>query len=312
MKTIKKYILILLVMVLANVVKGQQEYMFTHYMFNKMAINPGYTGTEDALSITGLHRSQWVAFEGAPTSQSITAHTPIEGKNIGVGLGIANDKIGPTQNLGINGNFAYHVKLNEKSKLGLGINMGLNIFSNELTSLKTVNTNDVAFTENINNKILPNFGFGAYYYTDKYFAGVSVPKLLENDFDVNTSSGTSVVIDLVKRHYFLTGGATFNLTSDGRFKIKPTTLIKITGGAPIQVDLTGNVVFKDQLSAGLMWRTGDALGILLGYNFNKKFTVGYSFDFSYTNTTFNYNGGSHEILLQYNLAKEEKSGNSRF
>lgn len=300
------------VIAIANQVVAQQEYMFTHYMFNKMAINPGYTGTLDAISITGLHRSQWVAFDGAPITQNITAHMPIEAKNFGVGVGISNDKIGPTQNLGVNGNFAYHLNINEKSKLGLGLSAGINFFSNNLTSLKTVNTSDAAFAENVSNKVLPNIGFGAYYYTDKYFAGISTPKLLQNNLDINDPTGTSLAISHEKRHYFLTGGTEFDLTSDGQFKIKPTTLIKITVGAPIQLDLTGNVVYKEQISAGLSWRTGDAIGLLLGYNFNKEFTVGYSFDFSYTNTTFNYNGGSHEIMLQYKIPKGTSSSTPKY
>lgn len=312
MKKIHLYITILFVVAMANQAIAQQEYMFTHYMFNKMAINPGFTGTEDALSITGIHRSQWVAFEGAPTTQNITAHMPIEGKNFGVGLGISNDQIGPTQNIGINGNFAYHLKVNEEATLGLGLRAGINFFSNKLTSLKTVNTNDVAFAENISNKMLPNVGFGAFYYTDKYFAGISTPKLLQNNLDVNDPTGTSLAIAHEKRHYFLMGGSIFDLTSDGQFKIKPTTLIKITGGAPIQLDLTGNVIYKEQISAGLSWRTGDAIGLLLGYNFNKDFSVGYSFDFSYTNTTFNYNGGSHEIMLQYNIPRGTSSSTPKY
>lgn len=296
----KLYIILVFVVAVANQVTAQQEYMFTHYMFNEAAINPGFTGTKDALSITGIHRSQWVAFDGAPTTQNITAHMPIEGKNFGVGLGIANDQVGPTQNLGVNGSFAYHLKVNEKAKLGLGLSAGINFFSNDLNSLKTVNTNDAAFAENVSNKLLPNVGFGAYYYTDKYFAGISTPKLLQNNLDINDPTGTSLAISHEKRHYFLMGGSVFNLTSDGQFKIKPTTLIKVTGGAPLQADLTGNVIYNDQITAGISLRTGDAMGLLLGYVIN-DFTLGYSFDFSYTNTTFKYNGGSHEIMLRYNL-----------
>ncbi len=305
MKKLCTYITLLFVIAIANQAVAQQEYMFTHYMFNQMAINPGFTGTQDVLSITALHRSQWVAFEGAPTTQNITAHMPIEGKNFGVGMGISNDQIGPTQNIGVNGNFAYHLKVNEEVTLGLGISAGINVFSNNLTSLKTVNANDAAFAENVNNKMLPNVGFGAYYFTDKYFAGISTPKLLQNNLDINDPTGTSLAVSHEKRHYFLTGGAVFNLTSDGKFKIKPTTLIKVTGGAPLQIDLTGNVIYNDQITAGLSLRTGDAMGLLLGYNINENFTAGYSFDFSYTNTTFNYNGGSHEVMIQYNITKSK-------
>lgn len=308
----KKIIYILVFWLAALNVNAQQEYMFTHYMFNQMNLNPGYTGTQEALSITGIHRSQWVAFDGAPTTQNITAHMPITDKNFGVGIGISNDQIGPTQNLGVTGNFAYHLKINEKAKLGLGLSAGINIFSNNLASLKTVNNSDVAFAENINNKMLPNVGFGAYYYTKKYFAGIAIPKLLQNNLDINDPTGTSLAIAHEKRHYFLTGGAIFNLTRDGTFKIKPTTLVKITGGAPLQLDLTGNIIYNDKITGGLSLRTGDAMGLLLGYNINNDFTIGYSFDFSYTNKTFNYNGGSHEIMIRYNVVKNKSNSSPKY
>lgn len=312
MKKLYSIILFFFVAAAVNTTTAQQEAMFTHYMFNKLAINPGYAGTQDAISITALHRSQWVSFDGAPTTQNITAHMPIEGKNFGVGLGIINDQIGPTQNLGVNGNFSYHLKVNEKSKLGLGLSAGVNFVSTNLTSLATVEQSDVAFSENIGSKALPNFGFGAYYYADNYFAGISTPKLLQNNFDANDPTGASIAISNEKRHYYLIGGTILNLTSDGIFKLKPTSFVKITGGAPIQMDLTSTVIYDDKIAAGLAIRTGDALGLLVGYTLNNDLTFGYSFDWSYTNKTFKYNGGSHEIMIRYNIVKNKDNSMPRY
>lgn len=300
-------IIIILSLFLTNVAFAQQEAMFTHYMFNKLAINPGYAGTVDAISITAIHRSQWTSFKGAPTTQNLTAHMPIDGKNIGVGLSVLNDKIGPTRNTGVAGDFAYKIKVNHKDILSLGLKASVNFISTNLTSLEIIDQSDASFSENINSGTLPNFGFGAYYYNKKYFAGISTPKLLQNGFDASNPSGTSIAIANEKRHYFLLGGAVFNLTTDGLFKIKPTSFIKVTGGAPIQMDITASIVYNDKFSGGLSWRTGDALGLLLGLNLNDHFMFGYSFDFSYTNTTFNYNGGSHEIMLRYDIAKKNKT-----
>lgn len=312
MKNIYSIILFLFVVAVVNTTTAQQESMFTHYMFNKLAINPAYAGTQDAISITALHRSQWVSFEGAPTTQSVTAHMPITGKNFGVGLGVVNDQVGPTQNMGVAGNFSYHLKVNEKAKLGLGINAAVNFVSTNLTSLAIVEQNDVAFSENISSKALPNFGFGAYYYTKKYFAGISTPKLLQNNFNANDPTGTSIAISNEKRHYYLMGGTIFNLTSDGTFKLKPTSFIKVTGGAPVQMDLTACVIYDDKLSGGLSLRTGDALGLLLGYTLNNDLTFGYSFDWSYTNKTFKYNGGSHELMIRYNIVKDKDNARPRY
>ncbi|NCQ10628.1 MAG: hypothetical protein CO022_08115 [Flavobacteriales bacterium CG_4_9_14_0_2_um_filter_32_27] len=309
----KKIIYILILMLAGLNLSAQQEAMFTHYMFNKMAINPGYTGTQEVIRITGLHRSQWVSFKGAPITQNIAAQMPIVGKNFGVGLNVANEQIGPTKDIGVKGNFSYHLKINEKSKLGLGLSVGVNFVSTNLNSLAIVEQNDISFANNINSKALPNFGFGAFYFTPKYFVGMSIPKLLQNSFETTNISGNSIVISNDKRHYYLMGGAIFNLTADKQFKIKPTSLVKVTGGAPVQIDLAATVIYNDKLTGGLALRSGDAMGILLGYTFNKGLTFGYSFDWSYTNKTFDYNGGSHEILLRYNIAKnQEKSVPSHF
>jgi len=292
---------------------AQQEAMFTHYMFNKLAINPGYAGTVDAISITGIHRSQWTSFKGAPTTQNLTAHMPIDGKNIGVGFSVLNDQIGPTQNVGLAGDFAYKIKINDRDKLSLGIKASINFISTNLTSLEIIDQSDASFSQNISSGTLPNFGYRAYYYNKKYFAGISTPKLLQNGFDASNPAGTSIAISNEQRHYFLMGGTIFKLTADGQFKLKPTSFVKITGGAPIQMDISSSVIYNDKFSGGLSWRTGDALGLLLGFNLNDQFMFGYSFDFSYTNTTFNYNGGSHEIMLRYDIVKnKEKSVPSHF
>lgn len=277
---------------------GQQEAMFTHYMFNTLAVNPAYAGSRDALTITGLHRSQWVSFPGAPTTQTVTLHTPIANDQLGLGLSVINDKIGPTNTTAIYADFAYKLKVNEKARLSFGLKGGVNLRSNKLSSLSLDESNDNAFSSNVSSKVLPNFGFGMYYYTDKFYVGLSTPKLLENNFTTNTVSGSSSLAS-EKRHYFLIAGTVFPITEN--IKLKPTGFMKVTEAAPIEGDITLTALFKDKFWAGLMFRTGDALGVLVGANITDQLSLGYSFDWSYTNTTFKYNAGSHELMLRYDL-----------
>jgi type IX secretion system PorP/SprF family membrane protein len=277
---------------------AQQDAMFTHYMFNTLAVNPGYAGSRDALTITGLHRSQWVSFPGAPTTQTLTLHTPIHNDQLGLGLSVLNDKIGPTNTTAIYADFAYKLKLNEKAKLAFGLKGGINLRSNGLSSLALDETNDDAFANDVVSDVLPNFGFGLYYYTDKYYVGLSTPKLLENNFTTNTVSG-SLSSASEKRHYFLIAGTVFPITD--HIKLKPTGFMKVTEAAPIEGDITLTALFKEKLWAGVMFRTGDALGLLVGANITDQLSLGYSFDWSYTNTTFKYNAGSHELMLRYDL-----------
>ena len=292
----KKVIVIFLSLMSLVDLSAQQDAMFTHYSFNTLSVNSGYAGSRDALTVTGLHRSQWVSFPGAPTSQTLTLHAPIANEKIGVGFSMLNDRIGPTQQTAIYGDFAYKIKMGD-GKLAFGLKGGVNIVSTGLTDLKTDQTNDPTFDSDVRSRLLPNFGFGVYYSTPKYYVGLSTPRLLENDYQTNkvTAAGGE------KRHYYLIGGTILSLNESGTIKIKPTTFVKVTMGAPIEIDLTALFYFKDKYWAGPMFRTGDALGILGGVSLTDQFSLGYSFDWSYGNKTFTNNAGSHELMLRYDF-----------
>ena len=277
---------------------GQQDAMFTHYMFNTQSINPGYAGSRDALTLTGLHRSQWVGFDGAPVTQTLTGHMPLLNDKLGIGLSLLNDKIGPINTTSFYLDFAYKLQVSDKGKLSFGLKAGANLMNGTLNTLSLDESGDQAFQNNIESAFLPNFGFGMYYYETRWYVGLSAPKLLENDFTSNVSTGGTDIAS-EKRHYFLIGGAVFDLNKE--LKLKPSTFVKLTPGAPIEFDLTALFLFKDKLWAGPMFRSGDALGALIGYQFTDQLSAGYSFDWSYTNTTFRYNGGSHEIMLRYDF-----------
>ena len=283
---------------------AQQDAMFTHYMFNTIAVNPAYAGSRDAFTVTGLHRSQWVGFEGAPITQTLTMHTPIPLKNAGIGLSFVNDKIGPTNTTSFYADFSYKIKINKRANLAFGFKAGANMLRGDLTSLSLTDPNDPAYLSNTQSEFLPNFGFGLYYFTDKYYLGLSVPKLLENDFKNNSVSG-STDLGGEEKHYFFIAGTVFNLNED--FKLKPTTFVKVTNAAPIQADITTTLIYTDKFRLGAMFRTGDAIGLLLGVNITDVLEVGYSYDWTYSNSVFEYNRGSHEIMLRYDLVfKNEK------
>lgn len=273
--------------------------MFTHYMFNTLWLNPAYAGTRDALTVTGINRSQWIGFEGAPVDQSITLHSPVNNGKMGLGLSIQNDKIGPTRNLFVGADYAYQIKLTKKSKLGLGLKAMAVFLNNNISGiqLEDQSQTDAAFAQNYRS-VKPNFGTGVYYYRERFYAGVSTPKLIENKYGQAQESYQE------QRHFYFIMGGVINLTS--MVKFKPTCFIKATQAAPLQSDLTASFIFRDHFSAGVMYRTGDAAGVLLGYSFSDQFTIGYSFDWSVANTTGKYNNGSHEIMLRYDLVSLNK------
>ena len=298
----KHIILGVLSFVLFQIAKAQQDAMFTHYMYNTLAVNPGYAGTRDVATITALNRNQWVGFDGAPVTQTLTMHSPFFNNKIGGGLSILNDKAGPIKTTSVYADFAYHLKINDKSKLSFGLKAGVNLLQSSLTQLKLDQGNDNSFQNNLIGKALPNFGFGLYYHTERFYLGASIPRLLENNFTTKTSTGTTDLLSQ-KRHYFFIGGALFNLPAG--LKLKATSLLKIVPAAPIELDVTGEFILKDKLTLGIMGRSLDGVGFLVGYQFSEQLRAGYSFDLSMTKL-IRYNYGSHEIMLMYDLILNNK------
>lgn len=277
---------------------AQQDAMYTHYMQNTLGVNPAYAGSRDALTVNALHRMQWVGFKGAPQSSLLTVHTPFKNDHIGLGLTLGNDIIGPTNTSTVMVDFAYRITLNNKSRLSFGLKGGGNIFKANLAEVSTIEQGDQSFAANVRSRFLPNFGTGVYYSTARFYTGLSVPRLLENDYFDNTSTG-GVALSKEKRHYYFIAGTLIRLNE--KFDLKPTTFVKAVAGAPIEADITASLVYNNKISAGAMFRSGDATGLLLGLNVNPQFYIGYSFDWSFTNTTLRYNSGSHELMVRYDF-----------
>ncbi len=278
--------------------------MFTHYMNNTLIVNPAYAGSREALTVTALHRSQWVDFKGAPITQTLTIHAPLKNEHIGIGLSVLNDKIGPTNNTSISGDFAYIMQLTTKSKLALGLSASANIWQANLSPLQLDQQNDPAFQNNISNHVTPNFGFGAYYYRERFYAGISTPNLLQNNYSAIKLDDGTTSFGQEQRHYFFIAGTVIKLSDNLSFK--PTTLIKVTSAVPAQADVTASFIIMKKLLLGAMFRTGDAFGGLIGIDITEQLHVGYSYDWSYGLKTAKYNQGSHEIMLRYDFIYSSK------
>lgn len=276
---------------------GQQDPMFTHYMYNTLSVNPAYAGSREALTVTLLHRNQWVSFPGAPKTNTLTLHTPVFNENVGVGLSLTHDVIGPIKATAMYADFAFRVKLSKKSNLSFGLKAGLDLLSANLPGLQIQDQDDPAFMYNFKNKALPNFGFGLFYtYNNRFYAGLSIPRMLQHKF---IGENTLISSGILKGHYFFITGASIKLSNFVEFK--PSALVKMTVGAPMELDVTALFELYKRVNFGLMYRTGDAFGALVGVYIIDRLLLGYSYDFSFTNTTLKYNGGSHEIMLRYDF-----------
>lgn len=289
---------------------GQQEAMFTHYVFNTLYLNPAYAGTRQALTVNALHRSQWVGFNGAPNTQTLTLHSPVFRKELGMGFSAIRDQIGPLNITSFTLDLAYQLKIGNKSKLSVGLKGGMNIAQSELSILEINDQTDESFQNNLQGKILPSIGFGFYYHAENYYLGISSPRILENKYKVGTSSNNQLFNE--RRHYYFIAGGVFDLTET--IKWRPASFVRATYGSPLQVDLTSYFVFKEFLWLGAAYRSGDAISGLLGLSFTPQLMFGYAFDWSYGMQTRVYNGGSHEVMLQYDFIfkQEEKIRSPRY
>lgn len=287
----KKFIYLILFFITAQL-NAQFDPQFTQYMYNESFINPAYAGAHDALSMTLLGRRQWVGFPGAPANVTFSGHTPIAKDRIGIGLNFMNESIGVMyRNLALV-NVAYRLPLGP-GKFCFGLQGGMAGYTERLSNVSTIQSNDNQFTASTPLLFGPNVGAGTYYYTKSWYVGLSVPRMM-----INTSLGNAVSTKFAGSSltYYLTGGYVFDINED--LKLKPTLMIKASGGAPISAEISAQAVIKNTLWAGLSYRYNDAVAILLGCQVNQQFRIGYSYDYTISQLA-KYNSGSHEMVLNY-------------
>ena len=267
--------------------------MFSQYMFNMLAVNPGYAGSHGSLNVTGLYRNQWVGIDGAPSTQTFFAHSPIMSRNVGVGLSVINDKVGPVRQTMINADYSYTIRVTDNSKLAMGLKAGLDVVKTSFSDIDLTQTNDASFTDV---PVTPkaNFGFGLYYYSNKYYVGFSAPKLFKNRLDKQLDYSKLTL----QQHFFLVGGYIYPIND--QLKFKPTTLIQFTGGAPISMDLNASVLYREKFWLGAGYRFGDSFSLIMQVQVNDQLKIGYSFDQTISALS-RYNSGTHEIMLSYDF-----------
>nr|WP_294936761.1 type IX secretion system membrane protein PorP/SprF [uncultured Flavobacterium sp.] len=283
---------------------SQQDSQYTQYMYNTININPAYAGSREVLSIFGLHRSQWIGLDGAPTTNAFSINTPIGDSSFGVGLSFVNDRIGPANESAISADLAYHLQLSENYKLAFGLKGTANLFSIDVDKLNIQHANDPEF-QNLDNDFSPNVGAGIYLYSDRFYAGLSVP----NFFETHHYKDNSVSITQEKLHYYFITGYVFDLGSN--LKMKPSVLAKAVEGAPLQVDGSLNFLIYDKLTLGAAYRWDAAWSAMAGFQISNSLFLGYGYDRETTRLQ-NYNSGSHEIFLRFELFNNSKVLTPRF
>ncbi|MGB5363113.1 MAG: type IX secretion system membrane protein PorP/SprF [Aureibaculum sp.] len=297
----KKIILILILIssICIQVNYGQQDPQYTQYMYNMNVMNPAYAGSRETLSIGILGRTQWVGLNGAPKTLTFSAHAPFS-QSVGLGFSAIADENGPVKEQNLYADFSYTLQTSEEGRLAFGLKGGITLKDIGLFSLTTVETSDPAFNDNVNSTN-PNFGAGAFYYTDKFYVGLSIPNILQVSH-LKTENGK--ITDVSEQmHYFITGGYVFDLTSS--LKFKPSTMIKAVSGAPISMDLSANFLYNKKLELGASYRLDDSVSGLITFEIARGFRIGYAYDYT-TSNLGDFNDGSHEAFLLWDIFDTDK------
>ncbi|NNF76048.1 MAG: type IX secretion system membrane protein PorP/SprF [Flavobacteriaceae bacterium] len=294
MKAFIKIFVLIIGSVVSLPAVAQQLPQFTQYMYNTISVNPAYAGSRETISVVGLHRSQWLGFEGGPTTQTISVHAPLRNEKIGLGFSFINDELGFENFTYLYADFSYTIKLNEISKLAFGLKAGFTSFSVD-SELYTSNPTD-NLIGGIEDRWIPNIGAGVMWLWEKGYLGLSAPRLFTNDYSQNPEYKA-----LERVSYYLTGGYVFDIGFMTKFK--PAFMLKATNGATLSTDISANFLFFERLWLGAAYRfnnTAGALGFMADFQVLRDWRIGYTFELP-TAEIRPYTDGTHEIILMYEV-----------
>ena len=286
-----------------SVLLAQQDAQYTQYMYNTMSVNPAYAGSRGQLSMAALYRSQWIGLDGAPETFTLNLHSPIRNSRVGYGVSIVNDNIGDgvVQETYLDAMISYTIDVSREAKLSFGLKAGGNLLTLDFTGLQAFQE-ELIDADNIDNRFTPNFGLGVYYHTDRFYAGLSAPNLLESEHFDNSAGEENSFLSADRINFYMITGYVFDIHPDWKFK--PALLTKVVSGAPLQLDLSASFLFNEKLSLGAAYRWDAALSALVGFQINQQLMVGLAYDRETTalgGTQFN--DGSFELFLRWELIK---------
>ncbi|MBE7630499.1 PorP/SprF family type IX secretion system membrane protein [Tenacibaculum piscium] len=300
-----RYTLLLILCVVLGVT-AQQDPQYTQYMYNTMSVNPAYAGSSGHSIINLLGRTQWVGLDGAPDTQTLSYDTPLGYSGVGLGINLTNDRIGPASELFLDINGSYTIRTSDEGNLSFGLKLGGRHLNVDWSKGRVKNVNDKKIQGNIN-KFLPTIGAGLYYYTNTWYVGGAIPNFISTDHYDDVSNGGDIATE--RMHLFFIAGYVFDLSDN--IKFKPAALVKAVKGAPLSVDVSANFMFNEKVTAGLAWRWDDSISALLGFQITRELYLGFAYDLTSSNYS-NYNSGTYEVMLRYEMFKEQAIKSPRF
>lgn len=285
------YLLVLLCMVSGLSLQAQQNPLTTQFMTNPFALNPAVAGTHNYFQVISNNRFQWVGFTDAPITNSLSVFGPVVNHPMGWGANITYDVTGPVSMGSIHGAYAYNLNLNESMNLSMGLNVGIMQYKIDFTKINMEFTDPLMDSKE--NYYLPDANLGLFFYSSTYYAGIVVTHILNNKIKIGTDPTNG---SKLKSHYYLTGGYKYYFNRD--WAAEPNFVLKKVWPAPFQVDLNARVWYRNMIWGGISYRTQEAISILMGYIWDRKIYIGYSYDLV-LNPLGAHNFGSHELMLGY-------------
>ncbi len=298
---IRKAIFLLIIFLITNNLFSQNYIQFSQYINTQGLLNPAYSGTKSLPSGLLIYRNQWLNIDGAPVAFAFNIHAPIKTKKMGIGISAINEKIGMRNQTDINIAYSYITKINSKRSLSFGLRVGIKNYNFDKSKAQLIDIDDPFFSNGNESFLFPDFGFGTYYYTKRFFAGLTLPNMLTNGLDINSTTLKTNSFSLKQQHLYLYSGYVFNLND--KLLIKSSVIGKYIYGAPLQFNVNSSLLVQEFLWLGIGYRTGEALIFLLDYKINDQFSIIYSYDWV-LNKLNKYNSGSHEIMLLFNISNK--------
>ena len=300
----KSLYLLFLITIVPIYANGQQLPQLTQYMMNNYAINPAVAGMQDYYQIRTTIRNQWVGIDGAPKTLSFGIHSPLKNDRLGLGLSVVSDEIGPAQEDYVDVNLSYTIPFTESAELSFGLKAGFHNLSTDWSKGMIFDPSDTAFSQNIS-LFSPTIGAGLYMHSSKWYLGMSIPNFLVTEhYDDFRNSIASESI-----HYYFIGGYVFDMKNN--IKLKPAFLLKAVPGSPSIADFSLNALFNESFTLGVSNRFDESFSGLVGFQLSQTFFLGYAYDYN-TSIGNNYTGGTHEIMLRFELQKVTKILSPRF
>ena len=301
----KKILIIISLLFCGNSLFSQQLPHFSQYFLNDFLINPAVAGSRGYFEGVSTHRYQWEGITDAPRTYTLSVNGPTKNRKMGLGGYIFTDIVGPTRRTGANLSYAYHIKINDKLKVSLGVNAGILQFMIDGSKITLRDQDDAIISSGVQSQLIPDAGFGLYVYHQKYYFGFSAPQLLNTKVDLTeVGQGTEGTLP---SHFFATAGYKFQVTDN--FIVEPIAFLKYVSPVPLQIEGTLKVTYKEKVWISGTYRDRDAITASLGFFLNNSFTVAYAHDFTTTNLR-NYSEGSHELMIGarfYRRKNKEKS-----